>query len=445
VLRDESGNDYYAVSDGQGVSITNSVALFLDEQGDDFYATPNGGQGRSGYRRGFSGTGVFLDLEGADQYTGDVLGEDGAVWSAQDFAVGLDLDRDVEIPGEVVPGIVLTAADSARAVDELFETASLWEVGSARETVRRARRALIAKGMEAVAYATGVSYPGANASGVLYPDGEPLAAQNTLVYRTILELAQAYPDSVTARVLPRLRDPNPQVQRNVITLLGELKRKDARAPLEEMLRDRTEEEHWTRILGALGDIGEPTSRAAVRPFLDDREERRRIGALAALRSLSDTTAVPSMIPLFDDPLFTVRSAAMATTGSLHAASSDLLIARLAEVPKGSPAQVAIVLTLGNILQALRETEDPVELEARARVRATLMRFLETGMGRSGSGIEAAGRGSAAARAAAVQALWRMGEPETQDWIRLRLLDEHDPLVARLLAWLTEHEDARRGD
>ncbi|MCA9728820.1 MAG: HEAT repeat domain-containing protein, partial [Candidatus Eisenbacteria bacterium] len=460
LFREESGNDYYAVSDGQGIAITNSVALFVDEQGDDFYATLNGGQGSANYRRGFSGAGIFLDLEGSDRYPEDARGRDGTLWAGSDFAIGIDLDRDIEIPGEVVPEIVLTAADSARAVEELFETASLWEVGSAREKVRRARQALIAKGIEAVDYAAGLD-PEAE-----YEDGEPLTTETDLVYRTVRELADAYPDSMAARILPRLRDPDEQVQKNVIRLLGELKRKEARAPLEAMLRDPKQDRHWNRILGALGDIGEPDSRPAVRPFLKSPQERRRIIALDALRSLRDTTAVPLMMPLLDDEIFTVRSAAMASIGSFKTAAVERVITRL-EALRSAPARtgvsarpadradgsgkprresrgssagaaptssrIALVRILGNIAGALKDADDPVSLRARAQVRDALLEELAP----HPSDVPE-DRAQAGARAAAVTGLYRLGGPEMRDRVRNRMLDEYDPLVKRTYAW----EEAR---
>lgn len=429
MLRDESGNDYYVVSDGQGVSIVNSVAFFLDEQGDDFYATPRGGQGTAGYRRGFSGTGIFLDLEGTDQYVGDGGAHDSAVWATNDFAVGIDLERDIVIPGEVVPEIVLTAADSARGVEELFETASLWEVGSARETVRRARVALAAKGMAAVVYATGLDPDAA------YSDGDPLATETELVYRTVKELADAYPDSLSALILPRLGDSDVRVQKNVIRLLGELKRKEAREPLESMLRDRRQEQHWTRILSALGELGEPASRSVVRPFLADAQERRRIVAVAALRALRDTTAVPLMIPLLDDEYFTVRSAAMASIGSFETAGAPWVIERLGEVRQAGGSQdttsprIALIRILGNIADALKDDTDPVQLQMRAAVRHALLAELEPVPMKETVGQDH-DLGAAGARAAAVIALYRLGEPEMRELIRERMLDEYDPLVKR---------------
>ncbi len=134
---DESGDDYYVVSDGQGMSIANSAAIFIDGQGNDMYATTGAGQGALTWARDFCGAGIFLDLEGRDIYPAKSGGADGAIWSHELHALGIDLDRDIELPGEVIPEPVLTAADSARSVEDLFEEASIWEVGTAREKVAR--------------------------------------------------------------------------------------------------------------------------------------------------------------------------------------------------------------------------------------------------------------------------------------------------------------------
>jgi hypothetical protein len=144
-----------------------------------------------------------------------------------------------------------------------------------------------------------------------------------------------------------------------------------------------------------------------------------------------------MISLLGDPLFTVRSAAIATLGSLHAAAVDALVAGRPEVPPGSPARIAIVHTLGNIAVALRETEDAGELRARGRARAALMDEVV-----DGDAGAAEKTGVAASRAAAISHLYRIGEPEMLGWIRSHLLDEHDPLIKRTVAWEESRIEAR---
>jgi hypothetical protein len=72
ILHDVSGDDRYLAGGGQGLSLTNSIALFVDEEGDDFYGTTEvkAGQGVSRKARGFEG-----DTRGTDsECGGDISG-----------------------------------------------------------------------------------------------------------------------------------------------------------------------------------------------------------------------------------------------------------------------------------------------------------------------------------------------------------------------------------
>jgi len=417
LLLEEGGNDYYTVSDGQGISITNSTAIFIDQQGDDQYATPGTGQGALTWARGFCGPGIFLDLEGKDTYPRDEPARDAAVWSSGAYALGIDLDRDVRLPDEQIPDPVLTAADSARGIAELFDEASLWEVGSARERVRRARAALLSKGWPAAQYAI----------------DEKLDSQDGLVYRTLLELGKAHPDSFAARLIPRLRDPDIWVQRNVISLLGEMKRTEARRAIESMLADRGEERHWPRLIQALGHIGDREAAAAVRPFLQSGQERRRLAAVVALGALHDTVSVPAIAARLDDPLLTVRSAASSALTGFGAAAIPALLA----IPAGAPVQTprattdrmpaevprAIAIrTVGHVAAAIADSARADELRARGRARGWLLDLLRTMPD------------DAAARAAVVEALLRFKDEETRRTVAAHMHDEPDPFVRRTYEW-----------
>jgi HEAT repeat protein len=395
MLLDDSGNDYYVVSDGQGMSITNSTAIFIDGLGDDTYATPGVGQGALTWNRGFCGPGIFLDLEGKDTYTG-TLAKDGAVWSSDLHAVGIDLARDVVMPTEVIPPPVLTAADSARTVEELWETSCIWEVGSAREKVARARATLLTKGMPAVRYAL----------------QKGLDSQDGLVYRNLLEVGKSQPDSFTARIRPRLTDPDIWVQRNVISLLGEMKRKEARPDLEAMLRDPKQEKNYNRVIQALGNIGDTAARSAIRPFLKDAKERRRIVSVVALQALEDTASVATLAVMLDDQALTVRSAASAALASFRSSA----VATLVNTP---PSQNALRLrTLGRIGVSYADSTQGAGVEARGIVRRALMAALDPP------------DPDPAMRSAAVESLGKLGDPETLAFLRMRMRDETDPLVRR---------------
>lgn len=405
---DESGDDYYAVSDGQGMSITNSTAIFIDGQGNDLYATTGVGQGTLTWARDFCGAGIFIDLEGKDTYPAKSGGADGAIWSHDLYAIGIDLDRDIELPGEVIPEPVLTAADSARSVEDLFAEASIWEVGTAREKVARARKALLTKGIAAVDYVV----------------REKLGSDDGLEYRAIQAVAESMPDSFTARVLPRLLDPKEQVQKNVIALLGDMKRKEAVPLLLEILSRKPQEKHWNRSIQALGKIGERSCAARLRPYLGDPLERRRIVTVAALAALKDTAAVPLLVErLAGDPILTVRSAASNALRGFGGAAVPGLRDRLAGDPDH---RAALVQTLGRIAVALKDATDPPAVGPRGTARKVLMNEFD----RPGDG-----RG-APARAAAVETLLKLGGEEMRSFVDARMLDETDPLVKRTYARFT---------
>jgi hypothetical protein len=437
-LYDESGNDYYLVSDGQGVSITNSVALFIDASGNDVYATPGVGQGTVTWARGFCGAGIFLDLAGDDTYPAAAAGANGAVWRQNTYGLGIDLDRKIEIPGETIPEILLTAEDSLRAVDELFETAALWEVGSAREKVRRARKALIAKGIAAVDYVV----------------REKIDSKSGLEYRAIQELAEAYPDSFVARVLPLLEqgegEAAERATRNVIALLWDLKCAAAREPMERLLGKRSYRDHWNHLIGALGRIGDGASAEAIAPFLGDDQERRRLAAVGAIAALKDTTSIPTLVGMLGDEELTVRAAAaravqrfgasavdplchsLSTIGderwtdptdhadrfrraghSSHAGSSGLTESSSHAVQAALRAQV-----LGRVAAALADSTDERSRRARGEARQSLLGLL----------AEQRDPPSAALRSALVEALMTLGGAETEARVRLWMVDEYDPLV-----------------
>ena len=443
LLVDETGMDYYTVSDGHGVSLNNSVAIFIDGHGDDIYATARGGRGVARYGRGFSGAAFFVDLEGNDTYPSGQDAENSAVWSTTNYSVGFDLDRDVEFPGEEVPEIVLTAADSIRAIDELFETASRWEVGSDRERVRRARIALKTRGMDAVDYLTGRAGP--------YPDGEPLATQAGLVYRPILETARAHPDSFIAGILPRLGDPDEQIQKNVIRLLGDLKAKVARAALENLIADENEEDLRNRAMGALGKIGLSESAPVLRPFLSDEKETRRLAAINALKAIRDSASVSLFVDALADSELTVRSAAISVVRTMGECSISDLASDLGS-PLLDPNRAAKVKVLGMIGVALKDSARAESIAARNHVQFVLFSQLDRPAGADGRAptepgtvswpLDAPAASEAAARAAAIKFLLQFDDPEIEARLRAKMEYEHDPLVRRSYDRAIEQADQR---
>ncbi len=155
IMVDGEGDDFYTVSDGWGGSLTNSYGLFIDRMGNDTYATWGKGYsfGKPRWARGFGGVAVFLDLEGTDVYPREGVADNAKVWIQNGWGIGIDLDRDIPTEKEAPIGdITLTAEDSAKSIRELYNIASGWEVGSARESVKRARTALLTHGSEVITF-----------------------------------------------------------------------------------------------------------------------------------------------------------------------------------------------------------------------------------------------------------------------------------------------------
>jgi len=298
IMVDGKGDDYYIVSDGWGGSLTNSFGLFIDRLGNDTYATRGSGYslGNARWARGFAGAGIFLDLEGDDVYPRGEAAEDSSIWIRSGWGIGIDLPRDVIVDEkeEEVGEIELTAEDSAKTVEELFKEASQWEVGSARKSVARARKALLTKGVEALDYTI----------------NEKLDTQSSLVKRLLETIVKEMPDSAGPRLIDKLESSDSEtVLKNTIWLLGTIKWEDAVDPMLEMLDKRSREKERNSLISALGQIGDNRASEKISKFIADKMERRRLACIGALASIKDSTTIGTIVRGLNDQLFTVRSAA----------------------------------------------------------------------------------------------------------------------------------------
>jgi HEAT repeat protein len=208
--------------------------------------------------------------------------------------------------------------------------------------------------------------------------------------------------------------------------MGDLERTEAREPMERMLREKRLADDWHRILDALGKLGDPAAAPAVRRFLEDDVERRRIYAAAALAELKDAASAGALTERLSDPALTVRAAASRALRRLGPVSVEPICRSLEE---GAERRAIRLRTLGGIAAALADSTGEESLHARARARRCLMDELDRPPGTS----------PPAARAAAVESLWGLGDDETRAFVRLRMLDEPDPLVRRT------YEASREGE
>ncbi len=293
ILIDDGGDDTYSISGGQGVALTNSVAILLDGEGNDSYSTTEAKYGQGGVRpaRGFGNVGLFVDMEGLDHYS-DVAKQDSAVWFEAYWGVGVDVPFDSVTPDEEPVEVELIPADTLPSVEEIFKTAALWEVTENRERVRRARKALIAKGEPAVKWVA----------------ENKMETKSGLEMRAMTELFKALPDAAMPYLTQALQDSELQKQKNAARLFGKLKR--GVPVMLRCLSDDRYEKARNAIITGLGDIGDSGTILALIPYTESTLERRRIAATVALGKIGEPEAIPALFERLNDSFFTVRSAAL---------------------------------------------------------------------------------------------------------------------------------------
>lgn len=400
---DGSGDDYYIVSDGWGASLTNSFGLFIDRLGNDTYATRGGGYsfGNPKWARGFAGVAIFLDLEGDDVYPAGEPAADSLIWIRSGWGIGIDLARDVvsSEKEEEIGEIELTAEDSAKSIEDLFEEAAQWEVGSARESVRRARKALETKGVDAVYWVV----------------ENKLDTRSGLVRRAMNELIKAYPDSSGSILIEKLAIVNEEQDlKNVISLLSEIKWDPAVDPLLDLLKEKSKlaEKVRNSVIYALGKIGNDRAADPISKFVTDKKERTRLSALSAIKELKDTETIDEAIIGLDDPMFTVRSAAI---GAVVVFGVDAVPQLLSYIDRDRSKYPELGLrVLKNILLNLPDDPSPAE----QKMKFDSIRLFENFLNSDNDQL----------RAESVDALYRTGGEAMRLTVERRLESEYSPIV-----------------
>ncbi len=150
---DAGGNDAYSIPGGNGLALTNSVAIFVDKSGDDRYERKEvQNHGSANFTRSTGGIGLFLDAGGKDAYP-DTLAANDKIWQQGTYGVGRDIDLN-KITKSAIEELAASSAlpDSTNSIEDIFAAASEWEVGSAVQRVRVARDILLSRADEAIPY-----------------------------------------------------------------------------------------------------------------------------------------------------------------------------------------------------------------------------------------------------------------------------------------------------
>ncbi len=287
ILIDSSGNDWYSVSGGLGVGLHNSFGLFCDISGNDVYnITEDLGIGDANYGRGFSGIGIFLDLQGKDQYP-EGRGYDDITWFNRGYGIGIDKESKVEaedLPQRSVPDF------SEMGVDEIFSIASEWGVGDNKDRVREARDYFSKKGKIALDYIC----------------QNKLDTKNGLELRAIEKAFKENKDSLTPYLASKLNDTNEKIRKNVFYFIGKLKVELLSDSLLVSLSRQDNKNILRYIVYALGKVKEEKSVGKIIGFLREKEPLK-ITSIRALGEIGDTAAIEPILKQMKNPSVTVRS------------------------------------------------------------------------------------------------------------------------------------------
>ncbi|MFN3820946.1 MAG: HEAT repeat domain-containing protein [bacterium] len=404
IFVDGEGNDSYGDCDGWGGSLTNSVGIFIDRLGDDVYfPRPGTSLGRHNWARGFGGVAIFIDEEGKDLYPIDEYAADSTIWF-EGWGVGIDLARDVTTEKEEsIPDPELTAEDSLKSIEDLFREASQWEVGSARASVKRARKALKLR-PEAPRWAI-ENY---------------ISTQNGLELRALEDLVKSFPDSSGPLLMTYLKEENDRwTLSNSAYLLGAIKWEQAAPVLVKLLdKEKTEKSHRA-FIGALGQIGTVQAKTVIGKFVSHPKERNRLAAINAAATIKDTTLIPSLLTCLNDPLFTVRSCAMRNLPSWGPYSVPSLIdalhqKKLKDLSVGYQA-------LGLIGNSLKDSTSQRSQNALLKIREEL----ELGLFSDDPKV----------RAEALRALYPLVGEKRKNWLLAIAEDDPHPSVQAILKLL----------
>ena len=353
LLLDRKGDDYYFCSGGQGIGLTNSAALFVDEDGNDCYMTQDSllGQGSSNFARGFGGMGLFIDLAGTDKYSQRNVATDQAFWAKGTYGSGLDYPRPASVtdwePNVDTGGAALDTAITA-PVESVFKTASMWRVGNIVKKVELARKQLVKLGPKALKYVA----------------DKKMDTKDGLESEAIEALVKAWPDSSKPYLFHALRDDRYLARQNGAYFLGKLGRNAIDAVESIYVALKAKRISPRRGVYAFGDIGDSLVVPRVLYLLKDTMEISRIVTSEACGKLKNPVAIPDLIQTLGDKYFTVRSAAEAALVMIGKPSLDPV---LQAMPKLKTVALGhAVRTAGALAAALDTTAESKALQAKCR-------------------------------------------------------------------------------
>ncbi len=321
ILIDSSGDDWYSVSGGMGVGLTNSFGLFADLSGSDVYnITEKFGIGDANYSRGFSGLGFFFDLMGKDFYPHG-RGDNDSYWFNGDYGIGIDKNSDKEkeaVTQKAVPDF------SNMAVKQVFEIAAEWGVGDNKSRVTGARAELSKRGREALDYIF----------------DKKIDTKEGLEFRAIEKTFKGIEDSsmIEEYLSSNFNHPEERARKNVFVLIGELELKSLADSLISLLEQEGSEPFRRAIVYSMGKLKEKRAVGKIISFLKE-DEPLQLLSIKALGEINDENTIDDLFPLVNSKSVTVRSAAINSLSSFD----TLLVPHLEKKFKGDFASELLLI------------------------------------------------------------------------------------------------------
>jgi len=179
-----------------------------------------------------------------------------------------------------------------RSLDDLWEMACLWEVGSNKEIVPAARAELVRRGAPVLDW--------------LIP--AKLSTSDTLVTRALEVVVQGVGAKEAApRLMAQLSATDPSVRRNAASLLGFVGAKEAAPELGKLLSDP---DARLGALQALGTLADPASVPDIAGLArSDAPERVRYAAVSTLGQIGGSAAEKELVFQLGSDVPTIRFAA----------------------------------------------------------------------------------------------------------------------------------------
>lgn len=288
VFIDGAGNDAYSIPGGNGLGLTNSVGIFVDRSGDDRYERQEAqNYGSANYSRGTGGIGLFLDAGGKDAYP-DTLRIDNKTWQKGVYGIGRDVDINTQaiVSDELSPAD-LAPPDSLACMDEIFAAAAEWEVGNAIQRVRAARKYMLDRKDEAIAWVL----------------ENKMSTQSGLEYRALEVLTRGAPEFVPL-MYPLITGADSLAAKNALSLISSTGDSLVVDHIEKLLQDN---KYVPACLSALGAINSQRGFRILVTWAQHPTERFRYIAARGMMQLKLPEAREALLGMANDPSYLVRT------------------------------------------------------------------------------------------------------------------------------------------